>query len=54
MGMLLKQFIPVKNIPRTTSGKIQRYQLAKDYVQGVYDQQIQEFNKLCMHESTTL
>ncbi|WP_166740038.1 AMP-binding protein [Halalkalibacterium halodurans] len=54
MGVLLKQFIPVKNIPRTTSGKIQRYQLAKDYVQGVYDQQIQEFNKLCMHESTTL
>lgn len=45
MGVQIKEIIPVKSIPRTTSGKVQRYQLANDYRQGMYDENVQQFRQ---------
>ena len=36
-GLEVAHVVPVKRIPKTTSGKIQRHLLEEDYVNGVYD-----------------
>jgi len=41
MGIEISRVIPVREIPKTGSGKIQRYKLAKEYNNGIYDE-IQE------------
>lgn len=42
IGLWIKRVIAVDRIPRTTSGKIQRYILLQHYQEGKYDQFIQE------------
>lgn len=45
-GLQVSQVIPVKRIPKTTSGKLQRRLLADAYLQGEYDAEIAEIEKL--------
>jgi surfactin family lipopeptide synthetase A len=44
MGLWIKKVIAVDRIPRTTSGKIQRYILLEEYLQGKYDAFIKEID----------
>lgn len=37
MGIEVSQVIPIKSIPKTTSGKVQRYKLRESYTKGQYD-----------------
>lgn len=41
-GVELARVIPVKDIPKTTSGKLQRFKLIERYKSGDYDQVLQE------------
>jgi len=45
-GLEIDKVIPVKQIPKTTSGKLQRYKLKKMYQDGMYDDILQEINAL--------
>jgi hypothetical protein len=45
-GLQVGRVIPVKRIPKTTSGKLQRRLLADAYVQGEYDQEIAQIDGL--------
>ncbi|PSL44992.1 amino acid adenylation domain-containing protein [Chitinophaga niastensis] len=57
MGLEIKQVIPVKKIPKTTSGKVKRYLLAAEYQNGVYEgmiQQITEVTGYPVDENSTL
>lgn len=36
IGLEVKQVLPIRSLPKTTSGKIQRYALAEDYLQGKF------------------
>ena len=38
MGIAVSHCIPIGKIPKTTSGKVQRYQLAQQYQQGQFDE----------------
>ncbi|MCP5052330.1 MAG: amino acid adenylation domain-containing protein [bacterium] len=46
MGLVIDHVIPINQIPKTTSGKIQRVKLANDYREGVYDTIIEEIQSL--------
>jgi len=37
MGIYINHVLPTRDIPKTTSGKLQRYKLAESYIQGDYD-----------------
>jgi aryl carrier-like protein len=41
-GLEVAHVVPVKRVPKTTSGKIQRHLLEEDYVNGVYDAELEE------------
>ena len=41
-GLEVAHVVPVKRIPKTTSGKIQRHLLEEDYVNGVYEAELGE------------
>ena len=41
-GLEVSHVVPVKRIPKTTSGKIQRHLLEEDYVNGVYAAELAE------------
>jgi acyl-CoA synthetase (AMP-forming)/AMP-acid ligase II/aryl carrier-like protein len=45
-GLEVAHVVPVKPNPKTTSGKIQRHLLEEDYVNGVYDAELQELAQL--------
>ncbi|MCI0507821.1 MAG: non-ribosomal peptide synthetase [Gammaproteobacteria bacterium] len=45
-GLQVTRVIPVKRIPKTTSGKLQRRLLADAYLQGEYDQEIAQIDGL--------
>ena len=45
-GIEVAQVIPVKRIPKTTSGKVQRHLLAKSFIDGEYDQDLTEIAAL--------
>ncbi len=45
-GLDVKDVIPVRKFPKTTSGKIQRYKLAENYKNGIYDDVILRLNQL--------
>jgi acyl-CoA synthetase (AMP-forming)/AMP-acid ligase II len=45
-GLQVSRVIPVKRIPKTTSGKLQRRLLADAYLQGEYDAEIAEIDQL--------
>jgi acyl-CoA synthetase (AMP-forming)/AMP-acid ligase II/acyl carrier protein len=45
-GLEVAHVVPVKRIPKTTSGKIQRHLLEEDYVSGVYAAELAELDTL--------
>jgi acyl-CoA synthetase (AMP-forming)/AMP-acid ligase II/aryl carrier-like protein len=45
-GLEVAHVVPVKRIPKTTSGKIQRHLLEEDYVNGVYAAELAELASL--------
>ncbi len=45
-GLDIKQVLPVKNIPKTTSGKVQRYKLKESYEKGAFVEIIEEMEGL--------
>ena len=45
-GLEVAHVVPVKRIPKTTSGKIQRHLLEEDYVNGVYAEELAELASL--------
>ncbi len=45
MGITLKDVVPVRNIPKTTSGKIQRYKLGEDYSNGKFSEVLNEIQQ---------
>ncbi|TNE54077.1 MAG: amino acid adenylation domain-containing protein, partial [Bacteroidetes bacterium] len=46
--------IPVQAIPKTTSGKLQRYQLAKQYAEGEFNTVIEELRELMSQRAIEL
>jgi fengycin family lipopeptide synthetase D len=44
-GLELKRVLPIKNIPKTTSGKIQRFKLVEMLQQGEFDEVIEEIEE---------
>jgi acyl-CoA synthetase (AMP-forming)/AMP-acid ligase II/acyl carrier protein len=49
-GLEVDHVIPVARIPKTTSGKVQRGQLAESYLDGEFDQALQELAGLAAGE----
>jgi acyl-CoA synthetase (AMP-forming)/AMP-acid ligase II/aryl carrier-like protein len=45
-GIEVAQVIPVKRIPKTTSGKVQRHLLEKSYAEGEFDPELAELGAL--------
>ncbi|WP_239615326.1 non-ribosomal peptide synthetase [Cohnella mopanensis] len=45
-GLSIKQVVPVRSIPKTTSGKLQRYKLAESYERGEFTEVIERLHKL--------
>jgi acyl-CoA synthetase (AMP-forming)/AMP-acid ligase II/acyl carrier protein len=45
-GVEVSEVVPVKRIPKTTSGKIQRHLLEESYVQGEFDTELAELRAL--------
>ncbi len=45
-GVEVGEVVPVKRIPKTTSGKIQRHLLEESYVQGEFDAELAELTTL--------
>ena len=51
-GVEVARVVPVKRIPKTTSGKLQRTALAEGYVHGEFDAEIDEFDRALRPRST--
>jgi aryl carrier-like protein len=45
-GLDVDAVVPVTRIPKTTSGKVQRYVLARRYVEGEFDAALEELQEL--------
>jgi len=45
-GLSVSRVIPVKKVPKTTSGKIQRVRLREDYIKGRFDPVLDEMARL--------
>ncbi len=45
-GVELDAVVPVRRIPKTTSGKIQRHLLEQDYLAGAFDAELAELSRL--------
>jgi hypothetical protein len=45
-GLEIDAVVPVQRIPKTTSGKVQRYLLAADYLAGKFDGELAELERL--------
>ena len=45
-GLELDAVVPVRRIPKTTSGKVQRHLLEKDYLEGLFDAELAELERL--------
>lgn len=50
MGIIIDFVLPVKSIPRTTSGKIQRYKLSKEYTNGDFNSIIKDLEAARVEE----
>ncbi|MCX7749830.1 MAG: non-ribosomal peptide synthetase [Clostridia bacterium] len=44
MGIQIKDVLPIAKIPKTTSGKVQRYKLSRRYVQGDFNKVIHQLD----------
>lgn len=53
-GILLDKVLPTKNIPRTTSGKLQRFKIRKEYENGAFSRIEEALGVIETTESTTL
>ncbi len=45
-GLAVGHVVPIKHMPKTTSGKLQRAQLARDYAEGVFAEVVAELDTL--------
>jgi acyl-CoA synthetase (AMP-forming)/AMP-acid ligase II/acyl carrier protein len=45
-GLEVAEVVPVKRIPKTTSGKIQRHLLEQSYVEGEFDEELKQLARL--------
>ena len=45
-GLTVRHVVPVSQIPRTTSGKLQRYQLREAFEKGAFDSLLEQLNPL--------
>ncbi|NRB47207.1 MAG: amino acid adenylation domain-containing protein [Saprospiraceae bacterium] len=45
-GIVLSLCVPIRRVPKTTSGKIQRYRLLADYQAGCFDEKLQQLQLL--------
>ncbi len=50
-GVEVHQVIPVKRIPKTTSGKVQRHLLSEQYISGEFDEQIDNIKSFLITSS---
>jgi acyl carrier protein len=46
VGLEVAEVVPVKRVPKTTSGKIQRHLLEEGYVNGEFDAELQQLAAL--------
>ncbi|MEO7728650.1 MAG: AMP-binding protein [Burkholderiales bacterium] len=53
IGIVVNQVIPVAKIPKTTSGKIQRYQLAEAYQRGEFEEPLATLHALTQAQADT-
>ena len=53
-GVEVHQVIPVKRIPKTTSGKVQRHLLSEQYISGEFDDQTNDIKNLLKESSDNL
>ncbi len=52
-GLDIEHVIPVRKIPKTTSGKVQRFKLREEFQQGVYTEVINELDQLMKQEMSS-
>ena len=45
LGIGIRLIIPVNNIPTTSSGKVQRFKMVQNYIEGIYDELTTEFSE---------
>ncbi len=50
IGLDINEVIPIKKMPKTTSGKVQRYLLGEQYLQGKFSDVIKELKVLMKNE----
>lgn len=50
MGLEVKEVIPIKKVPKTTSGKIQRYKLIRRYLDGEFGDTVGEMNQMMVRD----
>jgi len=53
-GLEVTAVVPVKRIPKTTSGKVQRHLLEADYLAGLYDADLSALRALAAQQGTSL
>ena len=51
VGIDVQVIVPIRQMPKTTSGKIQRLKLANEYMEGLYDAVLDELNALLQAQS---
>lgn len=51
-GLLIQHIIPIDAIPKTSSGKVMRYQLVNNYLEGSYTSVIQEIEHAIENDSS--
>ncbi|HEX3045612.1 MAG TPA: amino acid adenylation domain-containing protein, partial [Bacillota bacterium] len=51
LGIEVAEVIPVKSIPKTTSGKIQRFQLREQFISGAFNDLLAEIHQLLQNET---
>ncbi|MBA9085511.1 amino acid adenylation domain-containing protein/non-ribosomal peptide synthase protein (TIGR01720 family) [Fontibacillus solani] len=49
-GWDIKDIVPIRRIPKTTSGKVQRYKLAREFEEGKYSEMLDSLSKLYQQE----
>lgn len=54
VGLGINKIIRVDNIPKTTSGKVQRYVLRDDYLKGKFNDFLVEFNEILEREKSKI
>ncbi|MEW5056312.1 MAG: non-ribosomal peptide synthetase [Cycloclasticus sp.] len=50
-GLDVAQVLPIKNVPKTTSGKVQRFKLAEQFSDGEFDEKMAELQALTTQQS---